>query len=122
VPTRYLVLERSWIEGVHYRVKPYEIDLRSATNVLNRGSLSSGRPYQAVEKRLVVPRLRRTRAPRLAVTTCLVPPRAGGTRCSVTRGDLVRFDHGRAEVPGRRRALVENGFHQQGLDILGHLR
>ncbi|WP_343950050.1 esterase-like activity of phytase family protein [Nonomuraea longicatena] len=51
---RYLVLERSWIEGVNYRVKLYEIDLRGASNILSRDSLSSGRPYRAVSKRLVL--------------------------------------------------------------------
>jgi hypothetical protein len=50
---RYLALERSWIEGVDYRVKLYEIDLRGASDVLPRDSLSDGRPYRAVRKRLV---------------------------------------------------------------------
>ncbi|GAA3093603.1 esterase-like activity of phytase family protein [Streptosporangium carneum] len=50
---RYLALERSWIEGVNYRVKLYEIDLRGATNVLGRNSLKDGEPYRPVSKRLV---------------------------------------------------------------------
>ncbi|MEV8632401.1 esterase-like activity of phytase family protein [Streptosporangium sp. NPDC051023] len=50
---RYLALERSWIEGVNYRVKLYEIDLRGATNVLDRNSLTTGEPYRPVSKRLV---------------------------------------------------------------------
>ncbi|MFD0886269.1 esterase-like activity of phytase family protein [Streptosporangium algeriense] len=50
---RLLSLERFWIEGVGYRVKLYEIDLRGATNVLGRNSLTGGVPYRAVTKRLV---------------------------------------------------------------------
>lgn len=50
---RYLALERSWLEGVNYRVKLYEIDLRSATNVLARHSLENGAAYRPVTKRLV---------------------------------------------------------------------
>ncbi|MGC5015159.1 esterase-like activity of phytase family protein [Streptosporangium sp. DT93] len=50
---RYLALERSWIEGVGYKVKLYEVDLGGATNVLNRDSLVGGRPYRPVVKRLV---------------------------------------------------------------------
>ncbi|NUS06608.1 MAG: esterase-like activity of phytase family protein [Nonomuraea sp.] len=48
---RYLALERSWIQGVDYKVKLYEIDLRGATNVLDRNDLRA--PYRAVSKRLV---------------------------------------------------------------------
>ncbi|MEV0649634.1 esterase-like activity of phytase family protein [Phytomonospora sp. NPDC050363] len=50
---RFLVLERSWIEGVDYRTKLYEIDLRGATDVLDRDSLADGEGYTAVSKRLV---------------------------------------------------------------------
>jgi hypothetical protein len=50
---RYLALERSWIEGVDYRVKLYEISLRGATNVLGRNSLATGHPYHPVAKRLI---------------------------------------------------------------------
>ncbi|MGW0804033.1 esterase-like activity of phytase family protein [Nonomuraea sp. NPDC002799] len=50
---RYLALERAWVEGSGYRVKLYEIDLRGATNVLNRDSLAAGPPYRTVRKRLV---------------------------------------------------------------------
>ncbi|WP_223167726.1 esterase-like activity of phytase family protein [Nonomuraea sp. SYSU D8015] len=50
---RYLALERSWIPGVGYKVRLYEIDLRGATDVLDRRSLSGGRPYRPVAKRLV---------------------------------------------------------------------
>ncbi|MFB9964334.1 esterase-like activity of phytase family protein [Sinosporangium siamense] len=50
---RYLTLERFSIAGVGYKVKLYEIDLRGATNVLERDSLASGDAYQPVSKRLV---------------------------------------------------------------------
>ncbi|MEV7008148.1 esterase-like activity of phytase family protein [Streptosporangium sp. NPDC051022] len=50
---RYLALERSWIEGVNYRVKLYEVDLRGATDVLNDDSLATGGSYRPVTKRLV---------------------------------------------------------------------
>jgi hypothetical protein len=50
---RFLALERSWLEGVGYRVKLYEIDLRGATNVLARNSLTTGDFYRPVTKRLV---------------------------------------------------------------------
>ncbi|GII91627.1 esterase-like activity of phytase family protein [Sinosporangium siamense] len=50
---RYLALERSWIEGVNYKAKLYEIDLRGATNILTRDSLTDGTPYRPVTKRLV---------------------------------------------------------------------
>ncbi|WP_204041931.1 esterase-like activity of phytase family protein [Acrocarpospora phusangensis] len=51
---RYLALERSWIEGVNYRVKLYEIDLREATNILTRDSLMTRMFYRPVEKRLLL--------------------------------------------------------------------
>ncbi|GAA2212181.1 esterase-like activity of phytase family protein [Nonomuraea monospora] len=50
---RYLALERSWIQGVGYRVKLYEIDLRDASNVLDRDSLTETDTYRPVTKRLV---------------------------------------------------------------------
>ncbi|MBK7614674.1 MAG: esterase-like activity of phytase family protein [Burkholderiales bacterium] len=51
--TRFLVLERSFSVGVvGNQVRLYEIDLRSATNVLNTAALA-GATYTAVSKRLV---------------------------------------------------------------------
>ncbi|MGR6918255.1 esterase-like activity of phytase family protein [[Actinomadura] parvosata] len=50
---RYLALERSWIQGVGYRVKLYEIDVRDASDVRNRDSLTRYRTYRPVAKRLV---------------------------------------------------------------------
>ncbi|MFF0775079.1 esterase-like activity of phytase family protein [Nonomuraea wenchangensis] len=51
---RYLALERSWIQGVGYRARLYEFDLRGATDVLGRRSLADGRPYRPVAKRFVL--------------------------------------------------------------------
>ncbi|MEV5553201.1 esterase-like activity of phytase family protein [Nonomuraea wenchangensis] len=51
---RYLALERSWIQGVGYRARLYEFDLRGATDVLARRSLTDGRPYRPVTKRLLL--------------------------------------------------------------------
>lgn len=50
---RYLVLERSYAEGVGNSIRVYEIDIRGATDVLDRDSLS-GRGYRPVTKRLLV--------------------------------------------------------------------
>ncbi|QFG27668.1 esterase-like activity of phytase family protein [Actinomadura sp. WMMB 499] len=49
---RYLALERSWTEGVGYRVGLYAFDTRGATDVLRRDRLD-GAPYRPVRKRLV---------------------------------------------------------------------
>ncbi|WP_051759828.1 esterase-like activity of phytase family protein [Herbidospora cretacea] len=51
---RFLALERSWIEGVNYRVRLYEIDLRGATNILHRDSLMTRMFYRPVSKTLVL--------------------------------------------------------------------
>jgi len=50
---RFLTLERSWTPTDGYRVRLYEIDLRGATNVLNRNALTETR-YRPVSKRLVL--------------------------------------------------------------------
>lgn len=50
---RFLALERSWIEGVGYKVKLYEFDTRGASNVLGRDSLADGTGFRTVSKRLV---------------------------------------------------------------------
>ncbi|ROO89675.1 hypothetical protein EDD29_7380 [Actinocorallia herbida] len=49
--TRFLALERTWLEGVGYQARIYEIDLSAASNVLDREDLS--RPHTPVTKRLV---------------------------------------------------------------------
>ncbi|SDI28615.1 Uncharacterized conserved protein [Sinosporangium album] len=50
---RFLALERFSIQGVGYKVKLYELDLRGATNILDRDGLANGDAYQPVSKRLV---------------------------------------------------------------------
>lgn len=49
--TRFLALERTWLEGVGYRARIYEFDITRATNVLSRDTLTA--PYRPVRKRLV---------------------------------------------------------------------
>ncbi|QKW40547.1 esterase-like activity of phytase family protein [Actinomadura sp. NAK00032] len=50
---RFLALERSWLEGVGYKVRLYEFDVRGATDVLRRDSLAEGAPFRPVRKRFV---------------------------------------------------------------------
>ncbi|WP_327090192.1 esterase-like activity of phytase family protein [Nonomuraea sp. NBC_01738] len=52
--SRYLALERSWLEGVGYRVRLYEIDRSHATNVIGRDRLAGDLQYRPVSKRLVL--------------------------------------------------------------------
>ncbi|MDX6742757.1 esterase-like activity of phytase family protein [Actinocorallia sp. A-T 12471] len=49
--TRFLALERTWLEGVGYKARIYEFDLSAASNVLDRIDLK--RPHTPVSKRLV---------------------------------------------------------------------
>lgn len=49
-PTKYLVLERSFVTGVGNKVRLFEIDLRGATNIASAGSVDGAVP---VRKRLV---------------------------------------------------------------------
>jgi hypothetical protein len=89
--SRYLALERSWIEGVDYRVKLYEIDLRSATNVLNRESLSSGGPYRPVAKRLVLD-LSERHDPTQNLESLAWGPRLRTGECTLVIGSDDNFD------------------------------
>lgn len=50
---RFLALERSWLEGVGYKVRLYEFDVRGATDVLRRDSLAGDAPFRPVRKRFV---------------------------------------------------------------------
>ncbi|MEU0480328.1 esterase-like activity of phytase family protein [Streptosporangium sp. NPDC006013] len=87
---RYLALERSWIEGVNYKVKLYEIDLRGATNVLNRDSLSTGRPYRPVSKRLVSD-LSTVRTPVQNLESLAWGPRLRNGECTLVVGSDDNF-------------------------------
>ncbi|MFI6290776.1 esterase-like activity of phytase family protein [Nonomuraea sp. NPDC050790] len=90
---RYLALERSWIEGVDYKVKLYEIDLRRATDVRNRDSLANGRPYRPVSKRLVMD-LENVRAPVQNLESLAFGPRLATGECTVVIGSDDNFDQG----------------------------
>ncbi|GAA4205210.1 esterase-like activity of phytase family protein [Streptosporangium oxazolinicum] len=88
---RHLALERSWIEGVGYRAKLYEIDLRGATNVLARDSLATGRPYRPVSKRLVSD-LSTVRPPVQNLESLAWGPRLRGGECTLVIGSDDNFD------------------------------
>lgn len=88
---RYLALERSWIEGVNYKVKLYEIDLRGATNVLDRNSLTGGEPYRPVSKRLVSD-LGTVRQPVQNLESLAWGPRLVTGECTLVVGSDDNFD------------------------------
>lgn len=87
---RYLALERSWIQGVNYRVKLYEIDLRGASNVLGRDSLARG-GYRPVGKRLVYD-LGTFRPPVQNLESLSWGPRLAGGECTLVIGSDDNFD------------------------------
>ncbi len=88
---RYLALERSWIEGVDYRAKIYEIDLRRATNVLGRDSLATGLPYRPVTKRLLFD-LSSFRQPVQNLESLAWGPRLRTGECTLVVGSDDNFD------------------------------
>ncbi|MET7332075.1 esterase-like activity of phytase family protein [Nonomuraea sp. NPDC005650] len=88
---RYLALERSWIQGVNYRVKLYEIDLRGATNVLARDDLAQGMPYRPVTKRLVQD-LGAFRPPTQNLESLAWGPRLADGTCTLVIGSDDNFD------------------------------
>ncbi|MDL4776604.1 esterase-like activity of phytase family protein [Actinomadura xylanilytica] len=88
---RYLALERFWAEGVGYNVKLYEFDVRGATNVLARDSLSAGGPYRAARKRLVAD-LGSVSRPTQNLESLSWGPRLRGGQCSLVVGSDDNFD------------------------------
>ncbi|MFG1688426.1 esterase-like activity of phytase family protein [Nonomuraea sp. NPDC049269] len=88
---RFLALERSWLEGVGYRVKLYEIDLSGATNVLDRDSLFTGDPYRAVSKHLVAD-LDEVRTPVQNLESLAWGPRLRTGECTLVIGSDDNFD------------------------------
>ncbi|MFC5749883.1 esterase-like activity of phytase family protein [Actinomadura rugatobispora] len=90
---RYLALERSWLEGVGYKVKLYEFDLRGATNVLSRPGLTDGRPYRPVAKRLVLD-LSTVRPPVQNLEGLAWGPRLATGECTLVVGSDDNFDSG----------------------------
>lgn len=87
---RYLALERAWIQGVGYRVRLYEIDLRGATNVLDRDSLIRG-GYRPVAKRLVKD-LGEFRPPVQNLESLAWGPRLRSGECTLVIGSDDNFD------------------------------
>ncbi|GAA3556385.1 esterase-like activity of phytase family protein [Nonomuraea rosea] len=88
---RYLALERSWISGAGYRAKLYEIDLRGATNVLERSALASGGAYRPVAKRLVRD-LSFFRPPVQNLESLAWGPRLATGECTLVIGSDDNFD------------------------------
>ena len=89
---RFLAMERTWLEGVskNYVVKLYEFDLRGATNILARNSLTDGRPYRPVAKRLVAD-LTTFRAPSQNLESLGWGPRLATGECSLVIGSDDNF-------------------------------
>lgn len=52
-PTRYLMLERSFVTGVGNKVRIFEIDTAGATNVLHTDSLDRAKNVRPVAKKLI---------------------------------------------------------------------
>ncbi|WP_103353857.1 esterase-like activity of phytase family protein [Amycolatopsis sp. CA-128772] len=52
-PTKFLMMERSFVTGVGNKVRVYEIDTKGATNVLNVKSLSEAKHVKPVKKRFL---------------------------------------------------------------------
>ncbi|HET6287050.1 MAG TPA: esterase-like activity of phytase family protein [Amycolatopsis sp.] len=52
-PTRYLVMERSFVTGVGNKIRIYEIDTKGATNILKTPSLADAKKVKPVKKRLL---------------------------------------------------------------------
>ncbi|GGJ86964.1 3-phytase [Pilimelia anulata] len=88
---RYLALERSWIEGVNYRVKLYEVDLRRATNVAGRTSLAGGSGFRPAAKRLVLD-LGAQALPVQNLESLAWGPRLPGGECTLVIGSDDNFD------------------------------
>ncbi|WP_026360530.1 esterase-like activity of phytase family protein [Amycolatopsis nigrescens] len=52
-PTRFLVLERSFVTGVGNKVRLFEVDTKGATNVMDVPSLGNAKKLKPVRKRLL---------------------------------------------------------------------
>ncbi len=52
-PTKFLMMERSFVTGVGNKVRVYEIDTKGATNVLNVQSLADAKHVKPVKKRFL---------------------------------------------------------------------
>ncbi|WP_231332576.1 esterase-like activity of phytase family protein [Actinomadura graeca] len=88
---RFLALERSWIEGVDYKVRLYEFDVRGATNVLSRDRLADGARYRPAAKRLVAD-LGRYSTPTQNLEALAWGPRLRTGECTLVIGSDDNFD------------------------------
>ncbi|WP_245667985.1 esterase-like activity of phytase family protein [Actinomadura macra] len=88
---RFLALERSWIEGVDYKVKLFEFDVRGATNVLFNDRLSGGARFRPVAKRLVAD-LGRYSTPTQNLEALAWGPRLRSGECTLVVGSDDNFD------------------------------
>ncbi|GAA1030341.1 MULTISPECIES: esterase-like activity of phytase family protein [Amycolatopsis] len=52
-PTKFLMMERSFVTGVGNKVRIFEVDTTGATNVLNTPSLTAAKHVKPVKKRLL---------------------------------------------------------------------
>ncbi|SFO50462.1 Uncharacterized conserved protein [Actinomadura madurae] len=88
---RFLALERTWLEGVGYRNRLYEFDVRGATDVLHRDRLGEGVRFRPVRKRLVAD-LGRHAAPEQNLEALAWGPRLRSGECTLVAGSDDNFD------------------------------
>ncbi|NED53266.1 esterase-like activity of phytase family protein, partial [Micromonospora aurantiaca] len=85
--------ERSWLEGVGYKVRLYEFDVRGATDVLRRDSLAGGAPFRPVRKRLVAD-LGAFASPTQNLEALAWGPRLRSGECTLVAASDDNFDQG----------------------------
>jgi hypothetical protein len=88
---RFLALERSWLEGVGYKVRLYEFDVTGATNVLHRDSLGRGGTFRPARKRLVAD-FGRYAGPTQNLESLAWGPRLASGECTLVAGSDDNFD------------------------------
>ncbi|MGI5201528.1 esterase-like activity of phytase family protein [Spirillospora sp. CA-108201] len=88
---RFLALERSWLEGVGYKVRLYEFDLRGATDVRRRDRLVEGGRFRPARKRLVAD-LGRYADPTQNLEALAWGPRLRSGECTLVVGSDDNFD------------------------------
>ncbi|MFB4310357.1 esterase-like activity of phytase family protein [Actinomadura sp. GTD37] len=88
---RFLALERSWLEGVGYKAKLYEFDIRGATDVLQRDGLAEGGGFRPARKRLVAD-LGRYADPPQNLESLAWGPRLRTGECTLVTGSDDNFD------------------------------
>jgi 3-phytase len=92
---RFLALERSWLEGVGYKVRLYEFDVRGATDVLRRDGLAQGGRFRPARKRLVAD-LGRYADPTQNLEALGWGPRLRSGECTLVVGSDDNFDQSEA--------------------------